>query len=403
MTKNHQANRRGFIAGASAAALTAQAHAALSATAVTIGEDVLHGRQALVIQNDRMRLSALPGGGFIGEARLKSADPKAAVNPMRVPHYQTIDPYTYDLRKDAARYGDGMQRRLMSGYMGQFTCFPHFGASSAAEFRQDYAQHGELVAVRWTRAVGGPANTLTMRAELPLTQFGFERRISLNPGETVAYVEETAQNLVSYDRPVQWVEHTAFGPPFVTPNRTWADAPVANAIIGRGAAATRTDWPTGRDAQGGQSDFRAFTGKTTLWQLRQDRPKAYFTLYSSDFNLLIGYLFDAAETPWILDYQENQRVTEKPWDGKVIMRGLCFGDSALTGLRNAVAQGTFMGAPTASWIDAKGARTKRYAIFLTEIPAGFRGVEDVQTGAGAITITERDTRRQIVLPAASLS
>ena len=60
-------------------------------------EGLLHGRRALFLENDQMRIGTLPGGGFIGEVRFKSSDPKKSINLMRVPHYQTIDPNTYDI------------------------------------------------------------------------------------------------------------------------------------------------------------------------------------------------------------------------------------------------------------------------------------------------------------------
>src|SRR5204862_8024459 len=112
-------------------------------------EDLLHGRRACFLENDQMRIGTLPGGGFIGEVRFKSSDPKKSINLMRVPHYQTIDPYTYDIARDGDRYGTGMQRRLMSGYMGHFVAFPQFAAASEAELAQDYGQHGEAIAVAW--------------------------------------------------------------------------------------------------------------------------------------------------------------------------------------------------------------------------------------------------------------
>src|ERR1019366_7962822 len=106
---------------------------ALFGQTASFHEDSLHGRRAFVLENDRMRVSTLPGGGFIGEIRFKSDDPKKSVNPMRVPDYQTIDPYTYDIYRDGPTYGTGMQRRLQSGYMGHFVCFPLFGSSTQAE------------------------------------------------------------------------------------------------------------------------------------------------------------------------------------------------------------------------------------------------------------------------------
>src|SRR5690349_14947451 len=115
-------SRRTFVASSALAGLAKGSAEAAAAT--RISEEVFHGRRALVIQNDRMRVAVLPGGGFIADASLKSPDPHISVNPMRIPHYPTIDPDTYDPAKHGALYGTGIQRRLMSGYMGHFTCFP---------------------------------------------------------------------------------------------------------------------------------------------------------------------------------------------------------------------------------------------------------------------------------------
>ena len=257
------------MGGAFALGLPAASGAATPAPATHIQEDLLHGRRALVIRNNRMRLAILPGGGFIADAGLISSDPAVSVNPMRVPHYRTIDPHTYDVARHGALYGMGIQRRLMSGYMGHLTCFPQFAASSPAEFAQDYGQHGELIAVEWSRRAGAAPDELVMGAELPMTQYGFERRVVLPADETVAYVTETAENLVPYDRPAQWVQHTTFGPPFIAMGKTMADGSVDRVVLGRGATATTTDFPIGRDAQGGALDYRPFRGATALWLMRR--------------------------------------------------------------------------------------------------------------------------------------
>ncbi len=62
-------------------ALTAVA-AAQSARISRIGETVLHGRRAVTLENDRTLVSTLRGGGFIGEVRFKSSDPKKNLNVM---------------------------------------------------------------------------------------------------------------------------------------------------------------------------------------------------------------------------------------------------------------------------------------------------------------------------------
>ena len=52
---------------------------------------------------------------------------------MRVPHYPTIDPQTYDAAKHDTIYGATPHRWLSAGYMGHLLCFPAFGPPSSEE------------------------------------------------------------------------------------------------------------------------------------------------------------------------------------------------------------------------------------------------------------------------------
>lgn len=362
-------------------------------------EDRLHGRRAFVLENDLMRLSTLPGGGFIGEVRFKSDDPRKSVNPMRVPHYQTIDPYTYDIARDGDLYGTGIQRRLMSGYMGQFLCFPQFAASSPAEFRQDYGQHGEAIAVEWKKQKVDSRKdgvTLSYAADLPMTHYRVERTILLPADETVAYVEESVENMAVYDRPMQWTQHITFGPPFLELNKTFADGSIAKVLV-RGGAETvaANSLPQIKDSEGHAMELRAFTGRGNTWLMDASRSKVWVTMYHSDYPVLIGYILESKPNQWVFDWQENQRATEKPWDGKVIARAICIGDSVISGLRNAVERGSMLGVPVYSWIEARQRRTQKYAVFLAEIPPGFKGVADLRTENGQITVVERETGKTI--------
>jgi len=377
---------------------------ALFGQTASFHEDKLHGRRAFILENDRIRIGTLPGGGFIGEVRFKSDDPKKSINPMRVPHYQTIDPYLYDIARDGDRYGTGIQRRLMSGYMGHYLCFPQFAASSPAEFRQDYGQHGEALAVEWKlQKVESPKEGVTLRyaADLPMTRYRVERSITLPADETVAYVEESVENMMPYDRPMQWVQHVTFGPPFLELNKTFVDASVAKVVLRRGQEATaEASWPQIKDSEGRTVDLRVFSGRANTWLMDRSKPKVYFTMYNSDYPVLIGYIFESAPNQWVLDWQENQRVKERPWDGKVIARAICIGDSTVSGLRNAVERGSILGVPVYSWIEARQRRTQHYAFFLAEIPVGFKGVADLKTENGRIVILERETGKTIAIKSA---
>ena len=61
-------------------------------------EAKVHGRQAYVLENGRMRVSALQGGGHLAEIRLQSSDPQKSINP------HAGSPLSYD-RAVAVRAG----------------------------------------------------------------------------------------------------------------------------------------------------------------------------------------------------------------------------------------------------------------------------------------------------------
>ena len=372
-------------------------------------EDQFHGRRAFILENSRMEVSTLPGGGFIGEIRFKSADPKMSVNPMRVPHYQTIDPFAYDVARHGSLYGTDIQRRLMSGYMGHFLCFPNYGPSSEAEFSQDYGQHGEALAVEWKRQNvenGKDGVTLRYSADLPKTQYRVERAITLPPDETVGYIEESIENLVPYGRPINWVQHITFGPPFLEPGKNYVDASVEKVAIRDGSEFKEGPWPVGADSEGNKTDFRLFpatpkSGRYTMWLLDRSRPKVWFAMYNPEYPVLIGYVFSSADNWWVGDWQENQRTTRIPLDGKVIARGVDVGTTPMAaGLRASVEMGHLFGVPTYRWIEARERLTQRYLFFLVEIPLGFKGVAGLKTENGQIVITERDSGKTISIKSA---
>lgn len=372
-------------------------------------EGEFHGRRAFVLENDNMRVSTLPGGGFIGEIRFKSSDPKKSVNPLRVPHYQTIDPFTYDPAKHGALYGTDIQRRLMSGYMGHFLCFPNYGPSSEAELRQDYGQHGEALAVEWKRnkvETRKDGVTLWYSADLPKTQYRVERMITLPSDETVGYIQESVENLALFDRPMNWVQHITFGPPFLEPGKNYVDASVERVGVRSGREIKEGAWPVSAGPEGKPVDFRLFpatpkSGRYHIWLLDRSHPKVYFAMYNPDYPVLIGYIFSSAENPWVGDWQENQRATRPPWDGKVIARGIDAGTTPLAeGLRRSVEMGSLFGVPTYRWIQARERLTQTYAFFLAEIPLGFKGVADLRTGDGRIVIVERETGKTISIKSA---
>jgi hypothetical protein len=354
--------------------------ASLDGQSPALREGKFEGRRAYILETSRMRVSALAGGGHLAEIRLKTGDPRQDVNPMRVPHYPTIEPQEYDPARHDALYGTDPHRWLSSGYMGHLLCFPQFGPPSADEAAAGLGNHGEAPIVEWRKQWSEVRDgwvRLRYGAELPKTGYRVWRTLAIREGETTLEVEEWVENLAPMDRPINWVQHATFGPPFVAPGANFLDLSPVKAVAGN-ASLPRvfTDRPA--------------TGGYTAMLLDPASPISWFTVYNPAYRVLIGYLFPTADHPWIADWQENQRNRSKPWDGQVIARGIEFGTSPLAeGLRRSVERATMLGAPTYRWIGARQALRTAFTVFLREIPEGFPGVAALEWTDGRPLIRQR--------------
>jgi hypothetical protein len=343
-----------------------------------------------------------------------SPDPLKSVNPMRVPHYPTIEPWAYDPVKHDALYGAGNDRLLMAGYMGHLLNFPLFGDPSADEMRNGLEKHGEALTVEWKndRVENSITDvTLWYSAYLPKTQYKVGRALTLPRDETVLYIEEWVENLQAFDRPAHWVEHATFGAPFVEPGKTMLDMSATKGVI-RGSEETNSldvgevIWPDGKAKGGAKTDLRVMqpkphSGTYGGYLMDPGREKSYFTMFHTGYRVLIGYVWRTKDFPWMGDWQENQRVAQPPWNGEVVARGMEFGTTPFGGpMKNVVAEGSLFGVPVFRWIGARERLTARYLAFVVEIPGGFRGVADLQVKDGAIEISERETGKVIAIKSA---
>lgn len=385
------------------------------AQAPVFREEKFRGRHAYVLETSRVRVSALRGAGHLAEIRLRSDDPRLAVNPMRIPHFQTIEPWEYKPEIHDKIYGADASRILQSGYMGHLLNFPTFGEPSPDEVRNGLGTHGEALAVEWKKLsgeAGAGGVTLVYQAELPKTRYRVQRTLRLPAGETVLYIDETVENLLPFDRPAHWVQHVTFGDPFVEPGKTVLDMPATRGEIRAAAAPTLPlrpgplEWPFGASPDGRRVDLRTMqaqprAGLYAAFLMNQKRPLSYFTMYHPDYRVLIGYLWRTRDFPWVGDWQENRRAMQPPWNGRVVARGIEFGTTPFGGpMRRVVEEGRLYGVPLYRWIGGGQRVTARYLAFLAEIPSDFRGVAGVQARSGAIVLTERETGRQLAIESA---
>ena len=335
-----------------------------AAAALSLTEQTFHGRSAWVLENGVMRVAVLRGGGHIAEVRQTTGAARRDVNPMRVPHYPTIDPHKYDDARHNSLYGDDPHRWLSSGYMGHLLCFPAYGPpSSREEVAAGLGNHGEAPIVEWHRISGGVSGdvvSLRYAAELTRTRYRVERTLTMTRMQPWVRVEETIENLLPFDRPVQWMQHATFGPPFIEAGKSLLRISAVRGHRGGELAASES---------ASERLMPSITpgGSYTALLMDTSREYQFFTLTHPDFPVTIGYLFPTSANPWAADWQENQRARHKPWDGKVIARGIEFGNSPYAeGLRKAVERGSLFNTPAFSWIGARQRLRTEFIIFLSE-------------------------------------
>jgi hypothetical protein len=340
----------------------------------TITEEVFHGRSAWVLQNGLIHVTVIAQGGHIAEMRLISDDPKKSLNPMLIPP----DPQPQD------------------SYMGHMVCFPSYGPASQDEARAGLTGHGEARMVEWKKMKSeatADGVTLWYTAELPKTQFRLERSIHVPAGKRIVHVEEWAENLLPFDRPINWMEHATVGPPFAEPGKTTLDVSATRGQIGSGRSGGQSlkpgspvEWPRGTGFDGDPVDLRVFQPRAksgTYYPLRLDpaRKEQFFTLFHLDYRVLIGYIFPSEGHPWIADWQDNNRR---------VARGMEFGSSPFDeGLRKSIDRGSLFDTPTFRWIGGKQRAKMEFTVFLMEIPEGFKGVKDARLENGDAVVTPR--------------
>jgi hypothetical protein len=332
--------------------------------AVSLTEQTFHGRPAWVLENGVLRVTVLRGGGHIAEVRQTTGDARRDVNPMRVPHYPTIDPHTYVDARDNSRYGDDPHRWLSSGYMGHLLCFPFYGPpSSPDEVRAGLGNHGEAPIVEWRKTGGGADGdvvTLRYAADLVKTHYRVRRTLTMRSMHPWVRVEESVENMLLVDRPMQWMQHATFGPPFVEPGKSLlrisATRGHRNGALPAGESPGERLMPAGTPG-----------GSYTALLMDSSRDYQFFTLSHPEYPVTVGYLFPTSMNPWAADWQENRRARQKPWDGQVVARGIEFGTSPYAeGLRKAVDRGTLFNTPAYGWIGARQTLQTEFVIFLSE-------------------------------------
>jgi len=329
------------------------------------------GRRASSIENDGLRITVLHEGGHIAEI----LDKASGISPLWIPPWPSIEPSTYDRAKHP-EYGNDAESKLLAGIMGHNLCMDIFGGPSEEEAAAGMTVHGEASVARYDVSTDGSG--LSARAQFPVAQFRFERRIRFG-GERAIEISETVQNLSAADRPIAWTQHVTLGPPFLERGRTEFRASATRSKVFEGdfgqkeayqKAGAEFDWPNVPRADRGYADLRIYNRATasagyTTHLMDPHREHANFVAFSPAHKLAFGYVWPRADFPWLGIWEENHSRTPPPWSGTTMTRGMEFGASPMPeSRRKMIGRGSLFGVPGFRWIPAKSTVNVRYWVML---------------------------------------
>ena len=296
------------------------------------------------------------------------------------------------------------------GGAGLFVCVDGFGPASPEEHAAGLPMHGEAhtqtFAVHSERQGNSTAATLT--ATLPIVQEVFTRTFRVVDGENVVHVDSELENLMGFDRPVNWAEHATIGSPFLEPGVTVVDIsgsrsrtrPYSSMENGdvklRLTSGQDFTWPLAPGLDGKTIDLRQTPEQPHFLDhaatlLDPDRELEWATAINPEKKLIIGYVFRRADYPW-LQYWGYYPPSQK------MARGMEFATQPFdVPRREIISGGPMFDTPTYRWLPAKSKIETRFLIFYTRVPDGFNKVDDVTIENGEIVITDRSANKQVKL------
>lgn len=336
-----------------------------------MGEITFRNRRAVQAGNETLRVTATVEGGHVAEILHKPS----GVNPLWIPHWESIEPSCYDPARHP-QYGAIDEARLLAGIMGHNLCLDTFGMPSEAEAAAGMPVHGEAPVALY--AASGDGRGVLLESVFQKAQIGFQRRIEIEG--CVARFTETLENLSPSDRPVAWTQHVTLGPPFLQPGVTRFQASATRSKVidsafngDRGLQKKGAEflWPLCPLKNGSTTDFRVFTsepvsGGFTAHLMDPAREQAFFLAWSPATRLLFGYVWRRENFPWLCRWEENHLRTAPPWNGRGLACGMEFGVSPLLESRRMmVERGKLFGVPTYRWLPARERIKVEYCAFAT--------------------------------------
>jgi hypothetical protein len=370
------------------------------ALAAQAGADLLvaggyEGTPSLTLSNGTLDLTFLPQGASMASVILRDGE---KLNPLWNP---------VRMNRELGRKADP------SPMTGHILCIDGFGPPSPEERQAGVPFNGEAHNQTFEAHSSKTGSTaeVTLTAKLPIVQEAVTRTIRMVDGENVVYVETQLENLLAFDRPINWGEHATVGSPFLEPGVTVFDlsgersrttpykeltTPMDPTSQRRLASDQEFSWPSAPSRDGKTADMRQTPENphyvdhvATL--MDTSRQLEWATALNPKEKLILGYVFRREDFPWVQTWG-NYPPSMK------LARGMEFATQPFSASRrDAVTEGSMFGIPTYRWLPAKSKITTRFLMFYARVPEGFTKVDDVRVENGQIVIEDHTTHQQVRL------
>lgn len=235
---------------------------------------------------------------------------------------------------------------------------------------------------------------------MPMAGLEIEREVILSPFDAVAVVKESVTNVKELGRVYNMVQHPTIAVPFLDentlvdcngkrgfaqgPNRTYSATPEKPTV----------EFPRSVNRAGEEANARHMTGgddDVQSYEVEPGSPVGWICATSPAAGLLLGYVWPAADYPWISLWCCSR-------GGRACARGLEFGTTGLHQPFPILSRHPrIFDLPTSQYIDAGETQTRSYGLFLARVPADFRGVASLALEGTKLVAKERDGGRTVTL------
>jgi hypothetical protein len=286
-----------------------------------------------------------------------------------------------------------MKDTLNPPFMGHFLCFDRWGPPTPSEEANGFHHHGEASTEVW-RMLAEPVTqkgkiSCLMMCSLPMGGLQLTRKIELSEKDPVYFVTEEIKNLNKYGRIFNIVQHVSIAPPFLD-TTTLFDNNTVKGFEGKEDASMNQEeivlkWPVGIH-DGEKVSFRQFRNKwprVSSFVYNQDDKYGWVTACNSKKNIMLGYIWEIADYPWINFWRLMQNGIPEAY-------GMEFGTTGLHETLPVVAKkGKIFGQNIYDFIDADEVISKSFTAFLAKIPEDYKGVDKIEMKDSLLIIKEK--------------